>query len=148
MTSSLSPGLIIKIYIEAIKRVPRFFLVIDVKRNWVVLATMTSQKKIAQYPITWEKVNSPYYGKFINYNTLYAIRKVDFLKVLRQKYKKQTVNNSSYQLNKTDFDQFKNGQKIYFQNPCHKKYLNKIIYVLTPSDNEEWVPSYLLKNKK
>lgn len=145
-------GLIVRLYLPFIRDLPKYFLILEVKGNWIIFTSMTSrsEKKPKErigrpnkYIISYESLNSKFFGSLINYNTLLATTKQDFLRISQRTYQGSKVSSPNYLLNKKDLDNFRAEQNSYFKDPKRQKQLIKIIFTLTSENKEEWIPSYL-----
>ena len=112
--------LIVKLYLPFIRNVPKYFIILENKGDWIVFASMTSRGEIKQstrankYVITHEPKDSHFFGSLINYNTLLVATREDFLKLSRATYRGNKVDSPDYLLNEKDFENFKTEQISYF----------------------------------
>ena len=141
---------IIWLIIPTFKAKPRPYLVVEIMDNWIILVIMSTsldkikeEEKPTQYVVVYEKPSSRYQGSYIDYNTLIIISQNDLTHLSQGVYREKRIISPFYQLNEKDFYEFQRRQKIYFQDPQHEKYLNKLIFVLSPQDKEKWIPDYL-----
>lgn len=69
--------LIVKLYIRSVSSKPKYFLVLEIIKEWIILAVMTSKDKwiFNKYTIAYEKQDSEFYGSLINYNAILVINK-------------------------------------------------------------------------
>jgi hypothetical protein len=145
-------GLIIRLYLPFIRDLPKYFLILEVKDDWVIFTSMTSRQESKQkasmsrpnkYIISYEPLTSKFFGSLINYNTLLVASKKDFLRISQSTYRGSKVSSPNYPLNKKDLASFKSEQINYFRDWKKQKRLTKIIFTLTSENREEWLPSYL-----
>jgi hypothetical protein len=107
------------------------------------LDKIKEEENPTQYVVVYEKTTSRYRGSYIDYNTLIIIGHNDLTHLSQGVYREKRIISPFYLLNEQDFLEFQRRQKIYFQNPQHEKYLNKLVFVLSPQDKETWIPTYL-----
>ena len=141
---------ILWLIIPAFKAKPRPYLIVEVKDSQATLVIMsTSLDKIkeeegpTQYVIVYEKPTSRYQGSFVNYNTLIVVSYNDLTHLARETYREKRTDSPFYQLNEKDFQEFQRRQGIYFQDPQKEKYITKLIFILSFSDEEKLIPGYL-----
>jgi len=145
-------GLIVRLYLPFIRDLPKYFLILEVKGDWVIFTSMTSrqEKKLKKsigrpnkYIISYEPLTSKFFGSLINYNTLLVANKKDFLRISQRTYRGSKVDSPNYLLNEMDFANYQIEQGNYFRDWNKQKRLTKIIFTLTSKNKEEWIPSYL-----
>ena len=69
-------GLIVRLYLPFIRDLPKYFLILEVKDDWIVFTSMTSQqegktRRPNKYVISYEPPYSKFFGSLINYTTVF-----------------------------------------------------------------------------